>query len=148
MPFTAFSSASEALLMSTGACFAAGGVVACAHAGVAPAPRANARATRSAISRIMMLLLGTSSVPTKCCHREQGRSRRCRHRADCVGMAGQGFRSPAHALRRTRLARDLLHDGHGTQPASAPGTEWERTPWHAVQRAAWETLKQSEEGRP
>jgi hypothetical protein len=27
---------------------------------------------------------------------------------------------------------------------SAPGTGWERTPWHATQRAAWEALKKAE----
>jgi hypothetical protein len=26
------------------------------------------------------------------------------------------------------------------------GTGWERTPWHASQRAAWEALKKAEEG--
>ncbi len=26
-------------------------------------------------------------------------------------------------------------------PTSATGTGWERTPWHAVQSAAWEALK-------
>ena len=26
-------------------------------------------------------------------------------------------------------------------PTSATGTGWERTPWHAVQRAAWEALR-------
>ena len=26
-------------------------------------------------------------------------------------------------------------------PTSAKGTGWERTPWHATQRAAWEALK-------
>jgi len=25
-------------------------------------------------------------------------------------------------------------------PTSATGTAWERTPWHATQRAAWEAL--------
>src|SRR4029453_15942527 len=81
IPATAFNSAAEALLMSSGSFFAAGGAFcsglagACAHAGAAPAPRANTRATRSTISRVMMLLLGTSLVPTKRCHREQGRSR-------------------------------------------------------------------------
>ena len=29
-------------------------------------------------------------------------------------------------------------------PVSAIGTSWEKTPWHAVQRAAWEALKHSE----
>ena len=27
-------------------------------------------------------------------------------------------------------------------PTSATGTGWERTPWHATQRAAWEALRQ------
>ena len=27
---------------------------------------------------------------------------------------------------------------------SAIGTGWERTPWHATQRAAWEALKKAE----
>jgi hypothetical protein len=31
-------------------------------------------------------------------------------------------------------------------PTSATGTGWERTPWHAAQRAAWEALKKAEEG--
>jgi hypothetical protein len=26
---------------------------------------------------------------------------------------------------------------------SATGTGWKRTPWHAVQRAAWEALRQA-----
>jgi hypothetical protein len=30
-------------------------------------------------------------------------------------------------------------------PTSATGTGWERTPWHATQRAAWEALKKSDE---
>jgi hypothetical protein len=29
-------------------------------------------------------------------------------------------------------------------PASAAGTGWERTPWHATQRAAWEVLRRME----
>jgi hypothetical protein len=32
-------------------------------------------------------------------------------------------------------------------PTSATGTGWERTPWHATQRAAWEALKKAEGGR-
>ena len=37
---------------------------------------------------------------------------------------------------------DELHDdGTEHSPTSATGTGWERTPWHAVQRAAWEALK-------
>jgi hypothetical protein len=66
---TVVSSSAEALLMSSGRFFAAGGAFcsglagACAHAGVVPAPRANARATRSSVSR---------SMASRC------RTRRCR----------------------------------------------------------------------
>ena len=28
-------------------------------------------------------------------------------------------------------------------PTSATGTAWERTPWYATQRAAWEVLKRA-----
>jgi hypothetical protein len=35
---------------------------------------------------------------------------------------------------------------HEHTPTSATGTAWERTPWHATQRAAWEALKKNEEG--
>jgi hypothetical protein len=30
-------------------------------------------------------------------------------------------------------------------PTTATGTAWQRTPWHATQRAAWETLRHAEE---
>jgi hypothetical protein len=29
-------------------------------------------------------------------------------------------------------------------PTSATCSAWERTPWHATQRAAWETLRKAE----
>jgi hypothetical protein len=32
-------------------------------------------------------------------------------------------------------------------PTNATGTAWERTPWHATQRAAWEALKKGEESK-
>ena len=32
-------------------------------------------------------------------------------------------------------------------PTNAAGTAWERTPWHATQRAAWAALKRSEQGK-
>ena len=51
------SSAAEAVLMSTGAFFAAGGAWVCAHTGVVPAPKANTKATRSAIRRVIAHLL-------------------------------------------------------------------------------------------
>jgi hypothetical protein len=34
----------------------------------------------------------------------------------------------------------LNDDGIEHSPTSATGTGWERTPWHATQRAAWEAL--------
>jgi hypothetical protein len=37
-----------------------------------------------------------------------------RHRTGCSRHGAPGLRSPAHALRRARLARDLLHDRDGT----------------------------------
>jgi len=38
-----------------------------------------------------------------------------------------GLRPPAHAVRRARLAGDVLHDRDGHSPTSATGTGWERT---------------------
>jgi hypothetical protein len=32
-------------------------------------------------------------------------------------------------------------------PTSATGTAWERTPWRATQRAAWEAPEKAEEGK-
>jgi hypothetical protein len=36
-----------------------------------------------------------------------------------------------------------LTTGVEHSPTSATGTGWERTPWHATQRAAWEALKKA-----
>jgi len=32
------------------------------------------------------------------------------------------------------------------RPTNATGTDSERTPWHATQRAAWEALRKAEAG--
>jgi hypothetical protein len=40
----------------------------------------------------------------------------------------------------------FLATGMEHSPTSATGTGWERTPWHATQRAAWEALKKAETG--
>ena len=48
---------------------------------------------------------------------------------------------------RTRMARDLLHDRDGTLAHECDGHGWERTPWHATQRAAWEALRSSDSRR-
>ena len=58
-----------------------------------------------------------------------------------VGMARQGFdlqltRHDERGWRATFYASGIEHS-----PTSATGTGWERTPWHATQRAAWEALK-------
>src|SRR5215475_3187055 len=58
-----------------------------------------------------------------------------------VGMAHQGFdlqltRYDERGWRATFYTTGMEHS-----PTSATGTGWERTPWHAAQRAAWEALK-------
>jgi hypothetical protein len=50
-----------------------------------------------------------------------------------VGMAHQGYESATHALRRTRMARDLLHDRDG---ALADERDGHRMGAHAVARDA------------
>ena len=55
-----------------------------------------------------------------------------------VGMARQGY-----DLQLTRYDQKGWRATFYTT-ASATGTGWERTPWHATQRAAWETLRRAE----
>jgi hypothetical protein len=59
------------------------------------------------------------------------------------GMARQGYdqltRYDQRGWRATFYTTGMEHS-----PTSATGTGWERSPWHAVQRAAWEALKQAE----
>jgi hypothetical protein len=45
------------------------------------------------------------------------------------------------------MAGDLLHDGDGTFSGELDGPGWERTPWHATQRAAWEGAEECEMNR-
>ena len=57
-----------------------------------------------------------------------------------VGMARQGYdlqltRYDEEGWRATFYTTGMEHS-----PTSATGTAWERTPWHATQRAAWEAL--------
>jgi len=67
-----------------------------------------------------------------------------------IGHVAVGMHRQGYDLQLTqyddRGKRDLLHDWDGAQPTSATGTGWERTPWQATQRAAWEVLKNAEEG--
>jgi hypothetical protein len=62
-----------------------------------------------------------------------------------VGMARQGYdlqltRYDEKGWRATFYTTGMEHS-----PTRATGTGWERTPWHATQRAAWEALKKNEE---
>ena len=59
-----------------------------------------------------------------------------------VGMARQGYdlqltRYDEQGWRATFYTSGMEHS-----LTSATGTAWERTPWRAVQRAAWEALRQ------
>jgi hypothetical protein len=61
-----------------------------------------------------------------------------------VGMAHQGFdlqltRYDEKGWRATFYTRGMEHS-----LTSATGTAWERRPWHATQRAAWEELTKAE----
>jgi hypothetical protein len=71
---------------------------------------------------------------------------RRRHGA-CVewlpAQGAPGLGPPTHAVRRERLARDVLQDWDDERD----GHRWERTPWHATQRVAWDALNKAEEGR-
>jgi hypothetical protein len=63
-----------------------------------------------------------------------------------AGMAHQGFdlqltRYDEKGWRATFYTTGMEHS-----PTSATGTGWERTPWRATQRAAWEALRKAEEG--
>jgi hypothetical protein len=62
-----------------------------------------------------------------------------------VGMAHQGFdlqlaRYDERGWRATFYTTGMEHS-----PTSATGTGWERTPWHATQRAAWEALHKTQQ---
>jgi hypothetical protein len=61
-----------------------------------------------------------------------------------VGMARQGYdlqltRYDEKGWRATFYTTGMEHS-----PTSATGTAWERTPWHATQRAAWAVLKKAD----
>ena len=64
-----------------------------------------------------------------------------------VGMAHQGYdlqltRYDEKGWRATFYTTGMEHS-----PTSATGTAWERTPWHATQRAAWDALRSVEDRR-
>jgi hypothetical protein len=53
----------------------------------------------------------------------------------------QLIRSDDRGRRATFYTTGMEHS-----PTSLTGTAWERTPWYATQRAAWEALKRSDNG--
>jgi hypothetical protein len=62
-----------------------------------------------------------------------------------VGMARQGYdlqltRYDERGWRATFYTTGMEHS-----PTSATGIGWERTPWHATQRAAWEALSKAKD---
>jgi hypothetical protein len=59
------------------------------------------------------------------------------------GMARQGFDLQLTQYAERGWRATFYTTGMEHSPTSATGTGWERTPWHATQRAAWEALRQS-----
>jgi hypothetical protein len=60
-----------------------------------------------------------------------------------VGMHRQGYDLQLTQYDDRGWRATFYTTGMEHSPTSATGTGWERTPWHAVQRAAWEVLKRS-----
>ena len=61
-----------------------------------------------------------------------------------VGMHRQGFDLQLTQYDERGWRATFYTTGMEHSPTSATGTAWERTPWHATQRAAWEGLNNSE----
>jgi hypothetical protein len=55
-----------------------------------------------------------------------------------VGIHGQGFDLQLTQYDERGWRATFYTSGMEHSPTSATGTAWERTPWHATQRAAWE----------
>jgi hypothetical protein len=62
-----------------------------------------------------------------------------------VGMHRQGYDLQLTQYDERGWRTTFYTTGMEHSPTSATGTGWERTPWHATQRAAWEALRTSEE---
>ena len=63
-----------------------------------------------------------------------------------IGVIAAGMARQARALQLTRYDErgwraTFYVTGMEHSPAGATGSAWERTPWHATQRAAWEALR-------
>ena len=70
------------------------------------------------------------------------RYRRCER-----GMAHQGYDLQLTRYDEKGWRAMFYTSGMEHSPTSATGTGWERMPWHATQRAAWEALKKQEPTR-
>jgi hypothetical protein len=63
-----------------------------------------------------------------------------------VGMHRQGYDLQLTQYDERGWRATFYTTGMEHSPTSATGTGWEKTPWHAVQRAAWEALRQADPG--
>ena len=59
-----------------------------------------------------------------------------------IGMAHQGYDLQLTRYGERGWRATVYTTGMEHSPTSATGTGWERTPWHATQRAAWEVMRQ------
>jgi hypothetical protein len=61
-----------------------------------------------------------------------------------VGMHRQGFDLQLTQYDEKGWRATFYVTGMEDSPTSATGTGWERTPWHAVQKAAWVALRKDD----
>ena len=64
-----------------------------------------------------------------------------------VGMARQGYDLQLTRYDEKGWRATFYTSGMEHSITSATASAWERTPWHATQRAAWEALKKQEPTR-
>jgi hypothetical protein len=69
-----------------------------------------------------------------------------------IGRVAAGMHRQGYDLQLTQYddrgwRATFYTTGMEHSPTRATGTEWERTPWHATQRAAWEALTTREESK-
>jgi hypothetical protein len=57
-----------------------------------------------------------------------------------VGMVRQGYDLQVTRYDDSGWRATFYTTGMEHSPTSATGTAWERTPWHATQRAAWAAI--------
>jgi hypothetical protein len=62
-------------------------------------------------------------------------------------MAHQGYDLQLTRYDEKGWRATFYTTGTEHSPTSATGTGWERAPWRAVQRAAWNTLREAERSR-